>query len=181
VLWAKGGEDERNVAREQLFECVETNPQHVGAIVLLGVMAAIEEDAEMIGTVREELEGLRVSEGISERDEGKVERVLEALAEIDSAERKDDLKAMNEIQRAIMITPGKPTGWGRLADLVEDQYPAELALITAENNVPPKGDLTAEELAAAFAGTGAIGDAQRAIMSAPWAKCGWDAFVEVLS
>ena len=181
VLWAKGGEDERNVAREQLLECVETNPQHVGAIVLLGVMAAIEEDAEMIETVREELEGLRVSEGISERDEGRVERVLEAFAEINGTEGNDGLKAMNEIQRAIMIAPGKPTGWGRLADLVDDQYPAELALITAENNVPPRGDLAAEELAAAFAGTGAIGDAQRGIMTAPWAECGWDAFAEMLS
>ena len=183
VLWAKGGEDERSVSREQLFECVESNPQHVGAIVLLGVMAAIEEDAEMIGTVREELEGLRVSERISERDGGRVERVLEALAEIDNVEVKgaEDVEALNEIQRVIMMGPSKPTGWSRLADVMEDPYPAKMAMRTAESNIPPKGDLTAEELAAAFSGAGAIGDAQRAIMFAPWAKFGWEAFVEALS
>lgn len=180
VLWAKGGEDERSVAREQLFECVERNPQHVGSVVLLGVMAAIEEDKEMMDTVRDELEGLRVSEGLNERDEARVEEVLEALAELGHEERAQDDFALTEIQKAIMIAPSKPTGWTRLADHTEELYPAEMALRTALNNVPPKGVLEAEELTNAFAGIVSISHAQRAIMVAPWAKSGWETLLEAL-
>jgi superkiller protein 3 len=180
VLWAKGGEDERSVAREQLFECVERNPQHVGSIVLLGVMAAIEEDRETMDTVREELEGLRVSEGLSERDETRVEQVLEALAELGLDAHSEQDSALTEIQNAIMIAPSKPTGWTRLADLTGELYPAEMALRAALNNVPPKGVLEAEDLTNAFAGIVSIGHAQRAIMVAPWAKSGWETLLEAL-
>lgn len=184
VLWAKGGEDERNVAREQLFEVVERDPQHVGSIVLLGVMAAIEEDKEMIDTVRSDLESLRVSESLTWRDESRVEQVLEALAELglDDGEVDSGVAGLTEIQRAIMIVPSKPAGWKRLAEVAGDNaYPAEMALKTALANVPPGGTIRAEDLAEAFAGTGAIADAQRAIMVAPWAKCGWQAMVDAVN
>ena len=182
VLWAKGGHDERSVARDQLLECVERSPQHVGAVVLLGVMAAIEEDAEMVATVREELEALRVSEGLAERDEARVERVLEALAElgVDDGGFGADAAALAEIQKAVMIAPSKPTGWDRLSDVTGDPYSALMALKTALSDVRQNGTLEPGDVADAFAGTGSIADAQRAIMVAPWAKSGWESLLEAL-
>jgi len=183
VLWAKGGPAERSVARDQLLECVERAPSHVGAVVLLGVMAAVDDDAEMVASVREELQALRVSEGLGARDEARVERVLEALAElgIDAGGVAAEAAVLAEIQKAVMIAPGKPTGWTRLADVTGDAYPALMALNTALSDIPPKGTLEPRDVAHAFAGTGSIADAQRAIMVAPWIKVGWESLLEALS
>ena len=57
-----------------------------------------------------------------------------------------------------------------------------MALQTAEKSVPPSSrKMEAEELARALAGVGTVGDAQRAVMFAPWERAGREAFVEALS
>jgi superkiller protein 3 len=182
VLWAKGGEEERSVAREQLFNCVEKHPEHVGAVVLLGVMAAIDGDEEAMDAVREELETFRVSEGLSEYEALRVERVLEAIVELSpsTADAEGDAAAFTEIQKTVSMYPWKPTGWTRLADVSGAEYPANMALNTAERCVPPRGTLGAEGLAGALANTATIADMQRAIVMAPWKGSGWEALAEAV-
>jgi superkiller protein 3 len=53
-----------------------------------------------------------------------------------------------------------------------------MALKTVQKAVPPFGPLEPEEVARAFAGVGTVGDAQRAIMLAPWLKEGWEALAD---
>ena len=181
VLWAKGGEDERSVARDQLFDCVQSHPEHVGGIVLLGAMATIDGDEETLEAAREELEAFRISEGLSEHDAMRLERVLEATLELapDIDEDSREALVLAETQKAVMLCPWKPTGWTRLADLTSEEFPARMALTTAERSVPPRGSLDAEDLASALAKTGTIADAQRAIFTSPWKSCGWEALAEV--
>jgi superkiller protein 3 len=62
-----------------------------------------------------------------------------------------------------------------LADINGDEYAAEMALKTAIKATPPRGQLDALDLSMAFAGTGKVGDAQKAAMIAPWSKDCWDA------
>jgi superkiller protein 3 len=182
VLWARGGEDERAIAKEQLFDTLQRVPGHLNSVVLLGAMSAVEEDTETVEAVREELEVLRVQENISQYDVDRIGRVLEAMAQVCPKYEGDaEQETLNEIQENIMLYPWKTTGWRKLALESEESYPKEMALTVALNNVPPKGPLQAEELCEAFAQAGTVADAQRAIFVAPWKNIGWDALVEGLN
>ena len=182
VLWAKGGDDEKGVAREQLFETVEKHPEHVGVVVLLGAMAALDEDDDAMDAVKDELENLRTS-GINEKDMFRVQKVLDSIAAITNpaAEAGEDVgvDVMEEIQTSILLSPAQPHGWEQLAEFSGEGFPAQMALKTATGAVPPLGPLEADDLARVFAGTGMAADAQRAIMMAPWTKQGWKTLSEL--
>jgi superkiller protein 3 len=188
VLWAKGGENERSVAREQLFECVAREPGHVGCVVLLGAMATLDEDPETVDAVRDELEGLRVAPTTSERDLSRVERVLEAMSALHSSafasQASSDGSPSPELvdaQVSVLMYPWKPNGWRKLGREADDGFPKDMALKTAERSVPPRGTLEAGDLAEAYAGTGRVRDAQKAVMVAPWLGVGWSALAEGVS
>ena len=175
VLWAKGGEDEKNVAREQLFESVEKHPEHVGSVVLLGAMAALDEDLDTMDAVKDDLQALRAKSTLDAIQLARVEKILDSIAMTGGVE-----EAKKEVKRTIVLSPSKAHGWAQLADFSEDVFPAQMALKTAEKAVPPLGPLSAVNLAVAFAGTGSFGDAQRAIVLTPWVKAGWNALAESL-
>ncbi|KAF2198577.1 TPR-like protein [Delitschia confertaspora ATCC 74209] len=177
VLWAKGGENERGVAKDQLFTCIENHPEHVGAVVLLGAMAVMDEDTETMDAIKDELSSLRTKDGLDEHLRARIEKVLDAVAALSGGE--EDKEA--EVKRSIMLAPWQSVGWTELADSADDAFPATMALKTATRSVPPNGELDAVDLAKAFAGTGTIGDAQRAVMLAPWAKEGWNALTGAIA
>ncbi|KAK3045076.1 hypothetical protein LTS18_014629, partial [Coniosporium uncinatum] len=161
VLWAKGGKDEKNVAREQLFEAVEKHQGHVGVLTLLGAMVTLEGDVDGMDAVREELEALRMSSDVSSEQRRKVEQVLDAIAALSPAgDVARHVAELNEAQKAVMVSPSAPVGWHQLAQLADEDEaaPAEMALLNARRNVPPRGEVGPEELAGMYAGTGRIGD-----------------------
>jgi superkiller protein 3 len=176
VLWAKGGEEEKAVAREQLFESVSNHPDHVGSITLLGAMAAIDDDTETMEAVHDDLASLRTKPSLDAAQLARVEKVLDAIAFINGGEE----AAEREIRQSIMLAPGKVTGWAQLAEVSEEVFPAQMALKTAEKSVPPSGMLGAVQLSAAYSAVGPLGDAQRAVALAPWADGGWKAMARVL-
>jgi superkiller protein 3 len=171
VLWAKGDEDSRNKARDHLFDCVETHPQHVQSILLLGIIAILDQDIESLEAVTASLQDLRATSAISDREQGQVGEVLRAIAALSG--NSSEKEVLTEIQTDVFLHPGLPHGWGRLSEIEGDKYAAEMALMTALKAIPPIGELEAGELARAFGGTGSVGDAQRAVMVAPWEKEGW--------
>jgi superkiller protein 3 len=176
VLWAQGGADEKSVAREQLSAAVEKDPDHVGVIVLMGVMAVLDDDRETWEAVREDLLAMRTIKGdAAAADE--IETLLTALAALSA----DDAVVMEAAQASILLNPHSSKAWANLAELTGEVVPAEMALRTAEQAVPPLGAMETSELARAFAGVGTVGDAQRAISLAPWEGCGWNAMAEVLA
>ncbi|KAG9526967.1 TPR-like protein, partial [Aureobasidium melanogenum] len=149
VLWAKGGEEEKSVARDQLFDCIEKHDSHVPSIVLLGAIAALDNDTDALDAVRDDLASLRTNDTISIYDREHVEQVLGAIAELSSDA--SEMDALVETQRAIMLAPHQSHGWTQLTELTEEAYPAQMALLTSQRAVPPYGDLGAQELAKAFA------------------------------
>ncbi|KAK3718696.1 Superkiller protein 3 [Vermiconidia calcicola] len=179
VLWAHGEEDEKAVAREQLFESVEKNAGHIGSVTLLGAIAALDDDQDTATAVKDDLLSLRTKDGLSEGEQDAIETLLSSLASLmpptqgmtaESAE-------LAEAQAAAMLKPDRAQAWTELAEISGETYAAEMALKTAEDSVPP---MEPEELAKAFAGVGTAGDAQRAIALAPWAGCGWVGLGEAL-
>jgi superkiller protein 3 len=178
VLWAKGGSDERSVAKEQLFESIGKGTGHVGPVVLLGAMAALEEDNDTAEAVRDELEVLRTRDDLLPADLERIEHVLEALVSLNVD---DEASRLQEMQKSVMLTPYLPAGWNRLADDFGHAPSADMALLMAERNIPPRGTMNAKSLAEAFVRTGRLADAQRAIMVAPHEKTTWNGFVRAIT
>jgi len=174
VLWAKGGEQQRGVARDQLFDCVEKHPGHIGAIPLLGVIAVLDGDQETIEAVTSDLQGLRATDDLDVQQQRKLGELVAAIAALGHGPAGKDVEVLSEVTTSVMLSPSKPHGWTQLAAFTEEPYPAEMALFTATRAVPPAGSLDAEDLCKAYAGTGRLADAQRAVMIAPWTKYGWE-------
>jgi superkiller protein 3 len=181
VLWAQGDAESLAKARDQLFDCVETHPEHVESVLLLGVIALIDKDSESLEAVTATLQDIRATRTLTEQEQGRVGEVLRAIAAFSEGDTQQAV--LTEVQTDVFLRPNQPHGWGRLADFDNNgnEYAGEMALKTAIKAVPPRGALDALELSVAFAGTGKIGDAQKAAMIAPWSTNGWDALGSVLS
>jgi len=175
ILWAKGGEEEQNVAREQLFDCIENHSGHFGAVTLLGVIAILDDDADTIDAVAADLQSLRTREDLTPQQQLKVAQLLTAIATASPGDHDKESLEMSQATTAVMLAPSQPHGWIELSNLVEESYPAEMGVLTARRSVPPRGSLDAEALCKAYAGTNRLDDAQRAVMVAPWTASGWQA------
>jgi superkiller protein 3 len=181
VLWATGKDEARERAREVLFEVIERAPHHVQSVLLLGVIALLDDDEESLEAVVAELQSLRASdEGVTPADQRQLGEVLRAIAAFGKGDA-EEAKA-GQARADVMFHPYLPHGWAELGAFggEEGKSAAEMALRVALKGVAPRGDLAAEDLARAYAGTGRAVDAQTAVMVAPWEKAGWLALGEVV-
>jgi superkiller protein 3 len=175
VLWAKGGDNEKQVARDQLFTAIEKHEGHVGLLTLIGAMTVLDDDLETMEAIKDDLERLRTNKDLSDNQLARVEKVIEAISISLGGEEQD----LDEARRSIMLAPWKHTGWSELADAAGgDVFASTLAKETAMRNAPPNGSLDAVGLAGATAATGNVSDAQRAVVLAPWCAVGWSAMAE---
>jgi superkiller protein 3 len=193
VLWAKGGARERKVAKEQLFEAFsasagakEGSNMNISPVLMLGAMAVIEQppDLNTAKVVYEELLSIQLRKGLPKNSLDEIHLILGAIEDTIFATK--PAAKQFAAQRSIMLLPGSPDSWARLADVSEpgtDAAPATMALRLASRMVPPRGIVSAARLARAFARTGNVADAQRAIMIKPGDVAGWKALmhgVEIL-
>lgn len=178
VLWAMGSEQARERARSVLFEVVEERPDHVQSVVLLGVIAILDQDEEILEAVISELEGLRTNEKVSSAEQFQIGELLQAVAALSGTGAKGEV--LIQAQTEVMLYPHLPHGWTHLGDVAEadHEYPRKLAVTVATQAIPPKGDLGAEDLAEAYSATGKATDAQASIMFAPWSRDGWQGLAE---
>ncbi|KAH7029001.1 uncharacterized protein B0I36DRAFT_410671 [Microdochium trichocladiopsis] len=180
VLWATGSEDARDRARSALFEVIEKDSTHVTSVLLLGVIALLDDDAESLDAVLAEINTLRTSNTVTDAEQaqiGDVLRAVAALSQHDAAAGGDEDPVLTQIQSDIMLNPHLPHAWSKLSQhspSSDDSYAADMALQVAQKAIPPRGALGAADLAEAFAGTGTIADAQKAVLVAPWSACGWE-------
>lgn len=178
VLWAKGGENEKQVARDQLFTAIEKHDGHVGLLTLIGAMTVIDDDLETMEAIKDDLDRLRTRKDLDDSQLARVEKVVEAISV--SLSGKD--QELDEARRSIMLTPWRHEGWTQLADAVGgDVFASALAKETAMRNAPPNGSLHAVGLAGAMLGTGDVADMQKAVVLAPWKKETWAGLVECIS
>lgn len=173
VLWATGQEEAQDRARELLFEIVEERPGHVHSVLLLGVIALLDNDEESLDAVISELQGLRTNDKVASAEQFQIGDILQAVAALTGDDAEEDLRT--QAQTDTMLYPYLPHGWSHLGDTAEvnEEYPREMALRVAIKAVPPKGDLGADDLAKAYGGTGKAADAQVGVMVAPWVDDGW--------
>lgn len=171
VLWAQNTEDSKEKARSSLFEVIESHPDHVQSVLLLGVIGLLDEDEGSLEAVTEELQRLRTNEKVTVREQAQIGEVLRAIASL--AEGKTADEATAQMQTDIMLHPHLPHGWSALAASAADKYAAQTSLKVAQRGIPPRGQLDAVDLSGSYAGTGAVADSQRAAFLAPWQTAGW--------
>ncbi|KAJ5970729.1 Tetratricopeptide-like helical [Penicillium vulpinum] len=177
VLWAKGGEENRAVAREQLLDCVMNHPGHIGAVTLLGAIALLDADRDAIEAVESDLKSIISRDDIDLHDRAKIFKLLSAISAMgldDNAAVPENIRRIGNATAAVMLTPGQPAGWMELSIASRNPYPAAMTIKRALRSVPPYGNLGAENLSQAYTQTGKVGDALRAIMIAPWKRNGWE-------
>jgi superkiller protein 3 len=183
VLWAKGGQDQHEIARDKLLDCIEKRPDHVGAVTLLGVIALLDDDNDAIEAVEEDLQAMRLNDRLGVHDRLKVAKVLAGVTACSAPateEHDQAAAAMSDATRGVMLAPAQPQGWSELAAVTNDPFPAEMALQNASRQVPPGGTLQACDLSKAYAQTGKRQDAMQSIMVAPWLEQGYKTFADSL-
>jgi superkiller protein 3 len=175
VLWAKGGENEKQVARDQLFTAAEKHESHVGILTLIGAMTVLDDDLETMQAIKDDLDRLRTDKTLTDEQLARVEKVVEAISiSLGGVEQE-----LDEARRSVMLAPWKHTGWSELADAAGgDIFAMTLTKETALRNAPPNGTLGSTDLAGAMSGTGDASDVQRAVVVAPWSSKGWEGLVE---
>ena len=177
VLWAKGGEDAKTVARERLFDSVERYPEHVGSVCLLGAIAVLDDDQDALDAVHGDLESFRISDKIDHHDRARVASLLAAINDIYAT---DDSQRIATAASTTMIAPASAEGWSHLlhATPAKDddarKFVAQMAKNTAMKAIPPMGDMTVDELAKVLGNTGSRRDALMSIMVDPASKAGWE-------
>ncbi|KAL4926922.1 SKI complex subunit tetratricopeptide repeat protein SKI3 [Aspergillus undulatus] len=183
VLWAKGGEEERTVARQQLFECVESYSDHVGAVTLLGAIALLDDDKDVIEAVESDLKSMITRDDIGLHDKARLVKLSTAisLCIADDSGVPEEKRRIGEAAAAVMRAPYDPQGWMELSSASQESYPAEMGVKTALRSVPPRGNLDATDLSNAYSQTGKASDALRSIMVAPWVKGGWQELTHIVS
>ena len=174
VLWAQGSEEARDRARAALFEIIETYPQHVQSVLLLGAIALLDNDEDSLEAVVEELHSLRTINAVTPSEHSRISMVLRAIAVLGEGSVIQD--ALVQAQNDVMLHPHLPHGWAAVGKTGKEGYSTRFALEVAVRSIPPRGILESEELSIAYAGTGMITDAQRAIYLAPWKRDGWTGF-----
>ncbi|KAK2744007.1 Superkiller protein 3 [Myotisia sp. PD_48] len=183
VLWAKGGEEEKLVAREQLYECVEKHPDHVEAVILLGVIAVLDMDEDAIAAVESDLQSMRTRNDLDIQSLGKIVKLVAAIPALKpgtgaTAHTSDRVQ---QASSSIMISPSQPSGWMELSAAVKVSYPAEMALRTTLQNIPPRGVFSADDLCKAYSLVGTNESVLSAIMVAPWSLAGWSSLNHCLA
>lgn len=178
VLWAKGGVDERAVARDQLLTCINKFPGHFGATTLLGIIAVLDNDQETLGNIQADLQALRTGDSLTLPQQDQLTQLFDAIATLNHTDGDDgNSSATSETLTAVMLAPSSPQSWTRLAQTSDEIHPAEMAILTTANTVPPGGSRTADDLCKAYAATVRFDDAQRAVAVAPWLAQGWEALL----
>lgn len=179
VLWAAGTEASKDKAREVLFSVIEEASDHVQSVLLLGVVALLDDDEESLDAVVSELHALRTSDKVKDAEHSRIGTVLKCIRTMPEERTEEDV--LTEMQTDVLLHPYQPHGWVSLAETSGAEYPAAMAMGVAMAGIPPRGTLEAGDLARAYAGTGRAADAQAGVFVAPWAAEGWDALGEAVA
>jgi superkiller protein 3 len=181
VLWAKGGQQEKDAARSQLLDCISNNEGHVQAVSLLAVIGLVDGDTDIIEAVEDDLKALLTKNSTSASDKMRVGKVLTAvLLHRRGSTDSEVLPSIGDATSNIMLSPAQVQGWMELSQATPNDYAAEMAQKNALRQMPPGGTLAAEDVAEVYANKSGRENILQAKMLAPWTIEGGATFADSL-
>ncbi|KAG4304867.1 hypothetical protein PORY_001542 [Pneumocystis oryctolagi] len=163
ILWAMGGQEERDIARQQLLECISQYPNHVSSLLLLGSIGLLNQDTEIETIILKRLYTLDWNERKNHDPEHFFEKYLELKAYI----KGDDPKYM--YLSALNVYPSSPVIWTRFASIDNSLDVCSMALKIALRN-----PCSPEILSLAYSQMSTIFDVLKALHLAPWVPRYWE-------
>ncbi|CCJ30594.1 unnamed protein product, partial [Pneumocystis jirovecii] len=162
ILWAMGGEEERDIAQQQLLECISKYPNHLPSLLLLGSISLLNQDFKLEIEVSKYLNTFDWNEKKKYDSEYSLEKYLELKAYI----KGDDPKYV--YLSALNVYPSSPIIWTRLASIDNDPDVCSMALKIALRN-----PCSPETLSLAYSQMSSIFDTLKALHLAPWIAKYW--------
>ncbi|KAG4301141.1 hypothetical protein PCK1_002451 [Pneumocystis canis] len=170
ILWAMGGQEERDIAQQQLLECISKYPNHLSSLLLLGNIGILNQDVKMETMILKHLHNL----DWNERKKYDPEHSLEKYLELNAYLKGDDPKYI--YLSVLNVYPSSPIIWSRLASLDNQTDICSMALqITLKNPYSP------EILSLAYSQMSTIFDILKALHLAPWISRYWKMLEKCIS
>ncbi|KAG1145173.1 hypothetical protein G6F37_001194 [Rhizopus arrhizus] len=182
VLWALGGEEQRSVAKEQLFSSISENPTYLPAIFSLCVMGILEDDETLTLAALQELSKIPADIAFAVDKNQSTAWLFSKVYEIQG----DSIHSNRSLVKYVHQTPWLAKSWSHLSkqlitseqvdnETVERITSSSLYISTRQHDANVQSE--AYELAAlAQQETNrdlALKYAQRSVMTAPWRMNAW--------
>jgi superkiller protein 3 len=174
VLFASGDASEQVDAKARLESTISKHADILPPVILSTAISILDRDTDALRRLKPQLHALRCN--ASDPTNAIPLLIIASAPLLDPSPD----AALATVKSETIIQPWTSEPWTLLAGLTRDQHAADMALLAAQktSNAPSSSSTgrasQASNLAAAFANTGRVGDAQRAVALAPWLQQGWD-------
>ena len=161
VLWAHGGQNEKEVGLEELYASVDTRGTSLKITLLLGAIGLVD-DPDLVSAAEEELEELS-SDTLELDVDNNVQEMLSIIK-----------KSAGPWQRAAFFWPSNFNILDRIS------HDVGLQLAEAAFNSGDVGKLSSTKLSDEYTSKGTIEAAQRSVYIAPWNPVAWKHLQETI-
>lgn len=182
VLWALGGDEQRDVAKNQMLSSIADDPNYLPAIFALCVMGILQNDETLTQAALEELRKVPAETAYQADKDQKISWLLSRLYQL----QHDPEQAIRSLVKGVHQLPWMAILWSRLASsalLNRDTSCATTMTSTALKMVTASTGVTADAKAEAYENDAqtcltidpikAKRQAQRALLLAPWRSSAW--------
>ncbi|CEJ03839.1 hypothetical protein RMCBS344292_17814 [Rhizopus microsporus] len=182
VLWALEGEEQRSVAKEQLFSSISENPTYLPAIFSLCVMGIMENDETLTLAALQELAKIPADDAYTLDKSQQIPWLFSKVYELQG----DSVHASRNLVKWIHQAPWLATVWSRLCkqmimtseqDAKVIERVASSSLIISKRKHDANTTSEAYEYAALAQNDRDLAQkyAQKAVITAPWRLNAWQA------
>ncbi|KAI8975433.1 hypothetical protein BDF20DRAFT_606329 [Mycotypha africana] len=187
VLWALEGEEQRSVAKDQLFSSISENPNYLPAIFSLCAMGMLENDETLTAAALQELAKVPASVAYESDREQYIPWLFSKFFEL----KNDRLSATRALVKSVHQTPWLADVWRQLSKTIIKRSNESITndssktIITTDSLTMSSKSRTANSQSEAYQ-YAAVAEkdptlskklAQRAVMTAPWRVSAWEALV----
>ncbi|KAI8379442.1 uncharacterized protein BYT42DRAFT_568792 [Radiomyces spectabilis] len=188
VLWALGGDEQRSVAKDQLFSVISDNPNYLPAIFSLCVMGILGDDGTLTQAALQELCNVSPDIAYTSDRQQWVPWLISRFHKLQN----EPTRSMRTLVNSIHQLPWLAVSWARLSadmDVCGDQG-VKKSMTSAALAVVVDKATTANEKAHVYECASkacndrseeSLKDAQRAIRLAPWRLTAWQALANATS
>lgn len=176
VLWALGGEEQRSVAKDQLFSSITENPNYLPAIFSLCAMGMLQDDETLTAAALQELAKVSANVAYELDKDQSISYLFSKFYEIQG----NQIGATRALIKSVHQLPWMASVWSRLSThLVKMNHDTKERMTSSTLVISSNRSRTADAQSEAYENAALAHHskklAQRAVISAPWRLSAWQA------